>query len=220
MNNSRLCTFSLCALIVSLVCHHAAAQTAPTTQTDRETPNAASAATVAQTQTPGTPARVDPTFIIGDDDLLAISVWKEPDLTKQIPVRSDGRISLPLIGEVQAAGKTPAQLEKDITASLRSYITDPQVSVIVQEIRSLKFNVLGQVNKPGAYSLNTGMTIVDAVAAAGGFRDFAKKKGIYVLRTSPTGEESKLSFNYQDFIKGKNPQQNAVLKPHDTVVVP
>src|SRR6185437_5496236 len=98
-------------------------------------------------------AQADQAFIIGADDLLAISVWKEPDLTKQIPVRTDGMISLPLIGDVQAAGKTPAQLERDITTKLRSYITDPQVSVIVQEIRSLKFNILGQVAKPGSYSL-------------------------------------------------------------------
>ena len=162
----------------------------------------------------------DDTFIIGTDDVLAISVWKEPDLTKQIPVRADGKISLPLIGEIQAAGRTPLQLEGEISGRLKNYITDPQVSVIVQEIHSLKFNILGQVTKPGSYSLTTGMTVVDAIAVAGGFKDFAKKKGIYVLRPGSTGSDTRLAFNYQDFIKGKNPQQNIVLKPRDTVVVP
>jgi polysaccharide export outer membrane protein len=152
--------------------------------------------------------------------MLAVSVWKEPDLTKQIPVRSDGMISLPLIGDVQAAGRTPAQLQGDISAKLKSFITDPQVSVIVQEIRSLKFNILGQVTRPGSYSLGAGMTVVDAIATAGGFRDFAKKKGVYVMRQTASGPQIRIPFNYQEFIKGKNTDQNIQLKPRDTVVVP
>jgi len=164
--------------------------------------------------------RADETFVIGDDDVLAISVWKEPDLTKQITVRSDGKISLPLIGDVQAAGQTPPQLEADITARLKNYLTNPQVAVIVQEIHSLKYNILGQVTKPGAYPLLAGTTIVDAIATAGGLKDFAKKKDIYVLRQSTAGGEIRISFNYQDFIKGKATKQNIQLKSHDTVVVP
>jgi polysaccharide biosynthesis/export protein len=165
-------------------------------------------------------ARSDNSFIIGNDDVLAISVWKEADLAKQVPVRSDGKISLPLIGDVQAAGRTPLQLEQEITDRLKAYITNPQVTVIVQEIHSLKFNILGEVNKPGAYSLTAGTTIVDAIAIAGGFKDFAKKKGIYVLRLNATGAEIRYEFNYQDFIKGKNIKQNILLRPHDTIVVP
>ena len=129
----------------------------------------------------------DGSFVIGDDDLLAINVWKEPDLSRSIPVRLDGRISLPLVGELQAAGRTPLQLELEITNKLRTYIAEPEVTVMVQEIHSEKFNVLGQVMKPGSYSLTVATTVLDAIAAAGGFRDFAKQKAIYILRQSPGG---------------------------------
>jgi polysaccharide export outer membrane protein len=166
------------------------------------------------------PSRADDSFIIGSEDVLAISVWKEPDLTKQIPVRTDGKISLPLIGDIQAAGRTPLQLQLDITDKLKGYITDPQVAIIVQQINSLKYNVFGEVGKPGSYPLNGGTTIVDAIALAGGLKDFAKKKGIYILRINSAGVESRFTFNYEDFIKGKNTKQNIPLKPHDTIVVP
>lgn len=159
-------------------------------------------------------------FVIGNDDVLTINVWKEVDLSRSIPVRSDGKISLPLVGEVQAAGRTPMQLELDITNKLRSFITDPEVTVMVQQINSEKFNILGQVAKPGSYPLNQATTIVDAVALAGGFRDFAKQKSIYVLRQNPGGGQSRLVFNYKEFIKGKNPNQNVKLQPRDTIVVP
>ena len=162
----------------------------------------------------------DDSFIIGADDSLAINVWKEPDLSRTVPVRSDGKISLPLVGEVMAAGRTPLQLEKDIAAKLLNYMTDPEVTVIVQQINSEKFNILGQVMKPGAYSLTATTTLVDAIAVAGGFKDFAKKKRVYLLRQNPGGGESRIDFNYQDFIKGKNTSQNIVLKPHDTIIVP
>jgi polysaccharide export outer membrane protein len=162
----------------------------------------------------------DASFVIGNDDLLAINVWKEPDISRSIPVRSDGRISLPLVGEVQAAGRTPLQLEQDIASRLRNYIAAPEVTVMVQEIRSEKFNILGQVAKPGSYSLEAAATVLDAIAAAGGFRDFANKKGIYILRQNPAGGESRIAFNYKNVIKGKNPQQNIKLEPRDTIVVP
>jgi polysaccharide biosynthesis/export protein len=159
-------------------------------------------------------------FVIGNEDILAVSVWKEPELSKSIPVRLDGKISLPLIGELQAAGLTPSQLEQDISARLRKYIAEPEVTVIVQQINSENFNILGQVAKPGSYSLTAAATVVDAIAAAGGFRDFAKQKSVYVLRQHPDGGESRIAFNYRDFIKGKNPEQNVKLEPHDTVIVP
>ncbi len=98
----------------------------------------------------------DASFVIGNDDLLAINVWKEPDISRNIPVRSDGRISLPLVGEVQAAGRTPLQLEQDIATRLRYYIAEPEVTVMVQEIHSQKFNILGQVVKPGSYLAGSG----------------------------------------------------------------
>ena len=162
----------------------------------------------------------DENFIIGNDDVLAISVWKEPELTKSVPVRSDGKISLPLVGEMQATGRSPLQLEQDIVAKLKSFISSPEVTVIVEKVNSRKYNVLGEVTKPGAYPLTASTTIMDAIATAGGFRDFAKKSGVYVLRKGPNGSESRLKFNYKDFIKGKDSSQNIKLEPNDTIIVP
>ena len=160
----------------------------------------------------------DDTFVIGNDDVLAINVWKEPDISRSIPVRSDGKISLPLLGEVQAAGRTPLQLEYVIATKLLNYITKPEVTVMVEQINSKKFNILGQITKPGSYSLALAPTIVDAIAIAGGPKEFAKQKSIYILRQNPGGGETRIVFNYKDFLKGKI--QNVKLEPHDTVVVP
>jgi polysaccharide export outer membrane protein len=135
-------------------------------------------------------------------------------------VRSDGKISLPLAGEIQASGLTPLKLEQDIASKLQSYISEPEVTVIVQQINSQKFNILGMVTKPGSYSLVGSSTVLDAIAAAGGFRDFAKQKSIYVLRRNPNGMESRLPFNYKDVVKGKKSDQNVKLQPNDTIVVP
>jgi polysaccharide export outer membrane protein len=198
------------------------AQTVAATGSSSESGRAAVAASGSPDQvTPSPATRVhNNTYVIGDDDLLEINVWKETDLCKTIPVRSDGKISLPLVGEVQAAGRTPVQLEEEITSRLRNFITEPAVTVMVQKINSLKFNVMGEVSKPGSFTLTTNMTVVDAIATAGGFKDFAKKKSIYILHTNPNGTEARLSFNYNDFVKGKNPKGNIRLQPGDTVVVP
>lgn len=162
----------------------------------------------------------DNSFVIGNDDRLTINVWNEPEASRSVPVRSDGRISLPLAGEVQAAGRTPLQLEQEIATKLLNYITKPEVTVIVEQINSQKFNILGQVAKPGSYPLTTATTVLDAIATAGFFRDFAKQKGIYVLRHTPNGTELRIPFNYKDVIKGRYPEQNIKLQPNDTVVVP
>ena len=162
----------------------------------------------------------DEGYVIGPGDVIGVDVWKEPDITKAVPVRSDGKISLPLAGELRASGTTPKELERAITEKLKSYISEPEVTVIVQEIRSQKFNILGQVVKPGEYLLTDATTILDAIAMAGGFRDFAKQKSIYVLRNSPNGTQQRLPFNYKQVIKGNSQAQNIRLEPHDTVVVP
>jgi polysaccharide export outer membrane protein len=162
----------------------------------------------------------DDTFIIGTDDVLAVNVWKEPDISRSVPVRSDGMISLPLAGELQASGQTPHQLELAIAGKLKSYISEPEVTVIVQEIRSQKFNILGQVARPGSYPLTNASTVLDAIALAGGFRDFAKQKNIYILRQNPDGGQSRLPFNYKEVIKGKDAAQNIKLQPRDTIVIP
>ncbi|MGA8041295.1 MAG: polysaccharide biosynthesis/export family protein, partial [Terracidiphilus sp.] len=161
----------------------------------------------------------DTAYVIGNDDVLAINVWKEPDLTRSVPVRSDGKISLPLVGELQAAGRTPLELEIEIGNRLKSYITAPEVTVMVQELNSRKFNILGEVNKPGSYPLAAPTTVMDAIATAGGFRDFAKKKGVYVLRQGPKGGVQRIQFNYAQFLKGKHREQNIYLEPHDSVIV-
>jgi len=162
----------------------------------------------------------DDTFVIGDDDVLAINVWKEPDISRSIPVRSDGRISLPLAGEIQAAGRTPLALEREIADKLKSYISEPEVTVMVQQINSQKFNILGQVNKPGSFPLTNSATVLDAIALAGGFRDFAKKKSVYILRQNADGTQTRIPFNYKEVLKGENPAQNIKLQPRDTIVVP
>jgi polysaccharide export outer membrane protein len=161
----------------------------------------------------------DNTFVIGNDDVLAINVWKEPDISRSIPVRSDGKISLPLVGEVQAAGLTPLRLESDIAIRLKNYISEPEVTVIVQQVNSQKFNILGQVERPGSYVIANSPTVLDAIALAGGFRDFAKKKSVYVLRQG-SGGEARIPFNYKDVIQGKNMSQNVRLQPGDTIIVP
>jgi polysaccharide export outer membrane protein len=182
----------------------------------------ANESTVALVQPPASPSNNahSGTFVIGDEDVLAINVWKEPEISRSIPVRSDGKISLPLVGEVQAAGRTPVQLEREITTKLLSYIAEPEVTVMVQQINSEKFNILGQVVKPGSYPLIRGTTVLDAIATASGFRDFAKQKDVYILRQNTGGTESRLVFNYKDVISGKHPEQNIKLEPRDTIIVP
>ena len=164
----------------------------------------------------------DATYVIGPGDVLAINVWKEEALSKTMPVLPDGNISLSLVGEVQASGKTPLQLESELSEKLKSFITSPQVTVMVQEVKSKTFNVMGMVNKPGSYSITVAPTIMDAIAAAGGFKDFAKETKMYILREAPGGGQTRIEFNYKDFIKGKNldKNKNVQLAAHDTVVVP
>ena len=141
-------------------------------------------------------------------------------MSKTIPVRPDGMISLPLVGEVKAAGNTPVQLQGVLADAMKKYVSDPQVTVVVEKVASLNFNIVGEVAKPGYYPLTRRLTVLDAISLAGGFRDFAKTKKIYVLRTSANGGEQRLPFNYKEVIKGQNSQQNIELQPRDTIVVP
>lgn len=165
-------------------------------------------------------AHSDSSYVIGANDVLAINVWKEPDISRSVPVRSDGKISLPLVGELQAGGQTPRQLEQEITKRLQSYISEPEVTVIVTASNSQKVNIMGMVSRPGAYLLTRSTTVLDAIAMAGGFKDFAKQKSIYVLRQAPDGTQKRIPFNYKEVIKGKDPEQNIRLQAGDTLVVP
>jgi polysaccharide biosynthesis/export protein len=159
-------------------------------------------------------------YVIGAEDVISVYVWKEPDMSKSVPVRPDGMISLPLVGEVKAAGYTPVQLQDVLAAAMKKYVSDPQVTVVVEKISSLSFNIVGEVTHPGYFPLTRRMTVLDAIAMAGGFKDFAKSKKVYVLRTAANGTQERLPFNYKDVIHGKNEQQNIELQPRDTIVVP
>jgi polysaccharide biosynthesis/export protein len=165
-------------------------------------------------------AHSDSAYVIGANDVLAINVWKEPDISRSVPVRSDGKISLPLVGELQAGGQTPRQLEQEITKRLQSYISEPEVTVIVQDSKSRKVNIMGMVARPGAYLLTSSTTVLDAIAMAGGFKDFAKQKSIYILRQAADGSQKRIPFNYKEVIKGKNSDQNIRVEAGDTLVVP
>lgn len=159
-------------------------------------------------------------YIIGAEDVLSVYVWKEPDMSKTVPVRPDGMISLPLVGEIKAVGNTPIQLQERLAEAMKKYVSDPQVTVVVEKVSSLNFNIVGEVIRPGYFPLTRRMTVLDAIALAGGFRDFAKTKKVYVLRTTANGVQERLPFNYKEVIAGKNPQQNIQLQPGDTIVVP
>jgi polysaccharide export outer membrane protein len=161
----------------------------------------------------------DPNYVIGPQDVIDVNVWKEPDISRTVPVRPDGKISLPLLNDVQAAGITPAQLGNQITASLKKYVTNPQVTVIVTAINSQRIYVLGEVTRPGAFPLLPGTTVLRGLSSAGGFTQFAKMKGIYVLRLE-NGKQVKYPFNYKDVVNGKHSEQDILLKAGDTIVVP
>ena len=165
------------------------------------------------------PATTDPAYVIGAQDVLDINVWKEPDVSRTVPVRPDGRISLPLINDVQAAGLTPQQLSVTVAESLRKYLNEPQVTIIVTAINSQRVFVAGEVLRAGAYPLIPGMTVLQALTSAGGFTPFADRKKIHVMRLRD-GKQIELPFNYQGVLKGDNSDQNIKLEPGDTVVVP
>lgn len=160
----------------------------------------------------------DSDYVIGADDILRISVWKEPDLSETIPVRPDGKISMPLLNDIRAAGMTPLNLKDSITQSLKKYISDPRVTVIVTAMNSQRVFVTGEVQHSGPMQLLPNMTVLQALSQAG-FTEFANLKAIYLLRTR-NGRQEKWPFNYKEMLKGNNPEQNVALKPGDVLVVP
>ncbi|HTQ54840.1 MAG TPA: polysaccharide biosynthesis/export family protein [Bryobacteraceae bacterium] len=163
---------------------------------------------------PGAP--VDPkAYVIGAEDVLSIRVWREPENSGQFVVRPDGKISVPLIGEIQAAGLTPEKLSESIAAGLQKVMVHPEVTVGVERVNSKKYYIQGEVNKPGAYPLVIPTTILEALVNAGGFREFANTKKIVILRGS-----ERLKFNYHDVTKGKNMAQNVLVQPGDQIIVP
>jgi polysaccharide export outer membrane protein len=230
---SRLSQFTVAAAVVSLTCCLVQAQTQPAVATvgfnnpfnTPEAPVGTSFQTKSGDTTLARPdSRIEPSvdarYRIGADDVLTVNVWHEPEVSRNVPVRPDGKISLPLVGDVQAAGLTPTDLKIELEGRFAKFLTNPDVSVIVAEIRSQRINVLGQVLRPGTYALIPPMNVIDAVATAGGLREFAKPNKMYVLRTLPTGQVERIKVQYNNVLKGKRGSEDVMLETRDTVVVP
>ena len=181
---------------------------APSDQQSAATPKAAE---------PSAKAPADSGYKIGPQDVLQIDVWKEPEITRSIPVRPDGKISLPLLNDIQAAGLTAMELAANIREGLEKYLNNPQVTVIVSQINSQRVFVTGEVARSGAMPLIPGMTALQALSSAGGFTQFARTKGIYILRTQ-NGKQEKIPYEYKDVLKGK--KEDVTLQPGDVIVVP
>jgi polysaccharide biosynthesis/export protein len=161
----------------------------------------------------------DPDFTIGPEDVLGVLVWRELEVSGDVTVRPDGMITLPLIRDVKAAGMTPAALADRIQTSLREYITDASVTVVVRQLNSRKVFITGEVVHPGSYRLNSSMTVMQLIALAGGLTEFADARNLSIRRTE-SGRQTAIPFDYKNVVKGKNAEQNILLKPGDMVVVP
>ena len=161
----------------------------------------------------------DSSYQIGPNDVLTIFVWKETELTRDVTVMPDGKITYPLIGEITAQGQTASELKKAIADKLQNFVTAPEVTVIVRESRSQVIYTIGKVTRPGPYPLAPGMTVMQALSAAGGFAEWADPKNILIVRREG-GKETQLRFNFKEYTSGEKLEQNILLKPGDTLVVP
>ena len=191
------------------------AQTQKPAAPAQSVPEAATAAAAPRVSDPVVP----PGYVIGTDDVLSIVYWKDKDMSADAKVRPDGRIALPLINEVQAAGLTPQQLHAKLVEESKKYMEDANITVVVREINSRKAFITGEVNKPGPYPLTAPTTVMQLISMAGGLREYADAKKIMIMRTE-NGRQISLPFNYKDVAAGKKLEQNILLKPGDTVVVP
>jgi len=203
-----------------------AQQPAPSTAGRQPTPTPAPATVTAtaatpRATTPVVPAGVvtPPDYVIGPDDVLTIVFWREQDLSSEVAVRPDGKISLPLLNDIQASGLTPEQLRGNLTQAANRYVEDPAVTVVVKAINSRKVFITGLVGKPGPYALSSPTTVLQLIAMAGGVQEYAKEERIVVMRTE-NGRTVSHKFNYKQVSEGKNLQQNIELKPGDTIIVP
>jgi polysaccharide export outer membrane protein len=204
-----------CLIVLFLLAGFAAAQapapgqnppTGQTKQTDRQP--------IPPADSPG--SAVDTTtFKVGPEDILKIIVWREPDFSGLYTVHSDGKVTLPLAGDVQAGGLTAEEIQKNVTTSLSKLVVKPNVTVTVQQVLSQKYYMDGEVGRPGEYQLTAPLTVLEAISIAGGLREFANQKKIYILRG-----DQRIRFNYKEVIKGKNLAQNIRLQSGDHVVVP
>ncbi len=202
------------AVVLMLMGSIALGQNAPA----RPAASSASDKTATDKATAAYISQAGPEYVIGPEDVLHIAVWKENDLTTTLPVRPDGKISLPLLDDVQAAGLTPKRLADSVTEKLRKYIADPRVTVVVTAINSKRIYLVGEVLHAGAMPMLPNMTVLQALSSAG-LNQFANTKRIYILRTV-NGKQQKLPVNYRKLVKGEEIEQNYILQPGDTIVVP
>jgi polysaccharide export outer membrane protein len=179
----------------------------------------APAARAATTAAPAVPVAPPSGYVIGPDDVLSIVFWREKDMSLDVAVRPDGRISLPLLNDVQAAGLTPPELRERLMEESKRFIEDPNVTVIIRQINSRKVYVTGEVGRPGPYPLGGPTTVLQMIATAGGLHEYADDKNIIVMRNE-NGRMVAYPFNYRDVTKRRNLKQNLELKPGDTIVVP
>lgn len=200
------------ALAQNALAQSSAARSPATPGSDR------SASDKPTTAVPASSSQEGAAYVIGPEDVLHIQVWKEADLTATLPVRPDGKISLPLLNDVQAAGLTPENLAETLTERLKKYIADPRVTVVVTQINSKRIYLTGEVIKSGAMPMLPNMTVLQALSSAG-LNQFARTKGIYILRVE-NGKQEKLPVNYRKLVKGQDIEQNYRLQPGDTIVVP
>ena len=182
----------------------------PSAQTPRPTPPA-----------PGVPTGVSvpADFVLGPEDVIAVLFWREPELSGDVMVRPDGKITVPLVGEVKVVGMTPIQLQSLLAEKLKPFVTLPQVTVAVSEIRSRKVYLIGHAAREGPFMINSSTTVLQIIAQAGGLKDFAKRKKIYILRQHGA-DHDRFAFNYDEVIKGQHVEQNILLQPGDMIVVP
>ena len=157
-------------------------------------------------------------FRLGPDDVIEVFVWKEPELSTTVVVRPDGKVSLPLIGELPTSGKTAVELQKEIGQKLTQYVSDPVVNVMVKEVNSAKVSVLGEVKTPGIYKIKDRATVLDAIALAGGFTEYAKRSKVTIIRPASTGEQQRIKLNVDDQIKSSKGDLFYIL-PYDKIYV-
>jgi polysaccharide export outer membrane protein len=238
----RLRIATVAAAVTAVCCAPAYAQTAAPAPAQKAAPAPATTATTAtatppavQKPTPAAPAPAQaraavapvvpagvptpPDYVIGPDDILTIVFWREKEMSSDVAVRPDGKISLPLINDVQASGLTPEQLRVSVTEAAGKFVEDPAVTVVVKGINSRKVFITGQVGKPGPFPLGGPTTVLQLIATAGGVGEYSKSDKIVIMRTE-NGKTVSHKFNYKDVVQGKNLQQNIELKPGDTIIVP
>jgi polysaccharide export outer membrane protein len=204
---SRIATFSLL-----LLCHYLLS--VPLGAQSTAQPQSANASPVQPAASPVLPKD----YVIGVEDVLHVVFWKEKELSAEVLVRPDGKISLPMLNDVPAAGMTPEQLAAAVEKAAAKFVRDPGVTVIVKEIRSRKVYVIGEVAKPGTFPLGSEMKVMQIIAEAGGFLETANKSDVTVVRTE-NGQERRYKFNYNEVVRGKNVAQNIRLLPGDTILI-